>query len=48
VKGFFQNLQIFKKQILGWGSDEVIVVPTEGAMLVLSREAEQTVAIDLV
>lgn len=48
VKGFFQNLQIFKKQILGWGSDEVIVVPSEGATLVLSREAEQTVAIDLV
>ena len=48
VKGFFQNLQIFKKQVQGWKSDEVILVPAEGPMLVLSRKATQTVSIEVV
>jgi hypothetical protein len=47
LRSFFQNLQMFKKHILGWGNNRVVVLPTEGPVVSLIRRDDQSVAVEL-
>lgn len=46
LKSFFQNLQMFKKQVLGSGSGRIALLPTEGTAVNIVRIDARSVAVE--